>query len=116
VTHNKSSFIPGDKLVGFSDDTEELVGYLYVSVDTYYTVWKIYTHTVINENHMELLKARNVIVNKIEWPMFRLFHKATIGYKYQNIREIRDFLSYIIILVPDDGFMKKLKPAACLGQ
>jgi hypothetical protein len=48
--------------------------------------------------------------------MFHLVYKAIIGYKYQNIREIRAFVSCICILMPDDGFMKKLEHATHFGQ
>jgi len=43
--------------------------------------------------------------------MFQLFRKAIIRHKYANTRQKSSYLSYILICVPSNGFVNKLKHA-----
>jgi len=41
--------------------------------------------------------------------MFQLLHKAIIRHNYANTRQKSSYLSYILILVPNDSFVNNLK-------
>jgi len=60
------------------------------------------------EHQLQLQHRQYPLLSKM-CCMFRIFHKAIIRHKYANTRQKNSYLSYIFVLVPNDGFVNKLK-------